>query len=320
MCTNVRRRAGFTLIEMLVVLGIILVLATLGVVFYPRLQDSNNMIRASDLVSQTLGNARTRAKRDNLPTGVRFEYDPATGYVTQMEYIQQPDNYSVGICRGTLQPIAGTNPPQYDTVTFATDPRNPAAIVNFRGAGSALNAADQATIQPGDYLEVFGGGGVHRIGRALTTTSLQLLQPVTIPIAQTSNYRIIRQPRIVIGEDPITLPKNMVLDFKLVKYPNTVPVRQVPIITGTTPPTSFASFYEILFSPSGSVIGQGTGSDKIILWLRDLSQPSPEAPDPYAGSPVLISVQVRTGFIAVNPVGPPNDPFRYTRDPRSSGL
>src|SRR5262249_12685742 len=155
-------------------------LATIGVVFYPKLQDGNNMIRASDKVSQALANARTRAKRDNLPTGIRFEYDATTGVVTQLEYIQQPDNYTLGTCTGTRPAVGGV----IDIVTFAN--------VDFRGAAAAVNA-DQATIQPGDYLEVFGGGGVHRISRVVSINSLQLLQPVQNPIAPTSNYRIIRQ-------------------------------------------------------------------------------------------------------------------------------
>lgn len=323
--TNMPRRPGFTLVEMLVVLAIILVLASLAVVYYPKLQDSNQMIRGSDLVVQALSNARQRAKRDNLPTGVRFgPADPTTGLVlqaTQIEYIQQPDNFAFGTCWGTHL-VKPTPPPgTYDTawVDF-TLPTG----VNFQGAAGKLDEPDLATIQPGDYLEVFGGGGVYRILQAAKPATtprgnawLNINNPTGQFLSSTTTYRILRQPRKVLGEDPVTLPKNIVLDFALVNTlspNNAVPVRNVPTATGSAP------YYEILFSPSGSVIGQGTGGDKIIMWLRDLTQPTPEAPDPYAGSPVLISVQVRTGFIAANPVAPPPAVWNfYTADPRSSG-
>jgi prepilin-type N-terminal cleavage/methylation domain-containing protein len=320
--TNMRRRPGFTLIEMLVVLGIILLLSTLAVIYYPKLQDSQQMIRASDKVVQALGNARQRAKRDGLPTGVRFEVDPTTGYITQFEYIQQPDSYTIGVCLGTYvkpPPPAGGTP---DPTRVSFDK------VDFKGAAGGLDVADQATIQPGDYLEVFGGGGVFRIVAAIpkpdTTAAgtgwLSINNPTNQLIYPTSNYRIIRQPRKLLGEDPITLPKNIVLDTSLIPAANAIPQRAVGV--GTGPVTIF---YEVLFSPSGSVIGRGTGGDKIIMWLKDtsLTQPDPTVPDnPYAGSPVLISVQVRTGFIAANPVAPPpdTDPYRYTKDPRSSGM
>jgi prepilin-type N-terminal cleavage/methylation domain-containing protein len=324
--TNMRRRPGFTLIEMLVVLGIILLLSTLAVIYYPKLQDSQQMIRASDKVVQALGNARQRAKRDGLPTGVRFEVDPTTGYITQFEYIQQPDNFSFGNCQGSY-PIPKGKPSDPQTYNNSVVDFALPSGVDFQGAAVGLNVADQSPVQPGDYLEVFGGGGVFRVIGAIPkppgtgfNSAIQInysstpdLNPLIYP---TSNYRIIRQPRKLIGEDPITLPKNFVLDTGLIPSSNAIPMRLM-----TVGPLTVA-FNEILFSPSGSVIGRGTGGDKIILWLRDLSQPTLEAPDPYAGSPVLISIQVRTGFISANPVAlpPATDPFLYTKDPCSSGM
>ena len=61
-------------------------------------------------------------------------------------------------------------------------------------------------------------------------------------------------------------------------------------------------------------MGQGTGADKIYLWLRDPSLPV------TGGAPLIMSVQIRTGFIGVFPVAPGADPYAFARDPRASGL
>ena len=89
---------------------------------------------------------------------------------------------------------------------------------------------------------------------------------------------------------------------------------------------------EIVFAPSGAIVGQGTGADKIYLWLRDPNPKlTPVANQPLPGAPLILSIQIRTGLIGVYPVAPwivgtpiniaaGNDPYAYVRDPRSSGL
>ena len=55
-----KAQAGVTLIEMLVVMGIILLLATLGVAYLPKMSDNQKRTRAVDLVSQWLLTAKER--------------------------------------------------------------------------------------------------------------------------------------------------------------------------------------------------------------------------------------------------------------------
>jgi len=82
---------------MLVVMGIILILATLGVAYLPKMSDNQKRTRAVDLVSQWLLTAKERAKRDRLPTGVRLLYDPNNlTLVSQLQYVQQPDPITGG--------------------------------------------------------------------------------------------------------------------------------------------------------------------------------------------------------------------------------
>ncbi len=70
-------RRGFTLLELLVVLTLLAVLATLVVVYLiPAFQDNKNVVRGSDRVTTALVIAKQRALRDQAPRGVRFIQDP----------------------------------------------------------------------------------------------------------------------------------------------------------------------------------------------------------------------------------------------------
>jgi len=154
---------------------------------------------------------------------------------------------------------------------------------------------------------------------------------------QTKDWRIIRSPRRLQGEETVSLPTGIDVLFQAptgsTKYPYRLLGSQynLPVVNIKDPvgnmqgyyqcsqniPTrtvNNTTFYEVLFSPSGSVVGQGTGADKIILWVDDKSGSRP---------PVLLVINVRTGLIAVHPalMAPTfNDPFASTKSGRSSGM
>ena len=73
------KRQGFTLVEMLVVMGIIAFLSALVMLAAPSILDRDRARDAASQVQGALQTARTRAIRDNAPRGVRFSIDiPAT--------------------------------------------------------------------------------------------------------------------------------------------------------------------------------------------------------------------------------------------------
>jgi hypothetical protein len=129
-------------------------------------------------------------------------------------------------------------------------------------------------------------------------------------------YRIMRSPRVVAGEDGLTLPVDVAI--------------QLGAATGATaydPPVSSPSssigvaalpgqvWHDIMFSPSGAIVGSGAANDKIILWVRDVTQPNVTD-----NSPILVCVYTRSGLIAAHPVdvsGP--SPYSFTVDGKSSG-
>jgi prepilin-type N-terminal cleavage/methylation domain-containing protein len=312
---STRRRGGFTLIEMIVVITIILMITALGIAFLPRFLDNQYQTRAVDQLSQWLLTAKQRAKRDGAPTGIRILADSTTGLATQIMYIQQPEPYTAGTCTG-IQP--GTEP---KTAKFI------ATSVDFIGGGGAQSPDNPLTgggwlVQQGDYLEVNGGGPVYYIQAVQDSATLVLMNTQVTLTNPTSNYRIIRQPRRLLGEDLMTLPQNMVVDLSrsnAADPTSTVYSKNVPSRTVG----GGQAAYEILFSPNGSVIGQGSPSGKILLWVRDSTKqvfvdPVNQIYDSGAGT--LISVQIRTGFIAAHPIATSGDPYVFTEDGRSSGL
>jgi hypothetical protein len=140
------------------------------------------------------------------------------------------------------------------------------------------------------------------------------------------NYRILRAPRLLSGEEPVNLPDKVGIDFN--SY--TLTGNAGPFVTqalskapNTGTDTNGNPYYEILFSPSGAVIGQGTPNGFVYLWVRDMTADPVAANDVNVGFSTIVSVQTRTGLIASQPVGPSTptgyDPYLFTRDAKNSG-
>jgi prepilin-type N-terminal cleavage/methylation domain-containing protein len=87
-----RRRAGFTLVELLVVIFLITVLAAITVtVARSSITDSYTTTGATDRLSGWLLIAKNRALRDRTPVGVRLIRDPANPLVVrEAQYIEMP--------------------------------------------------------------------------------------------------------------------------------------------------------------------------------------------------------------------------------------
>jgi prepilin-type N-terminal cleavage/methylation domain-containing protein len=319
--TNVtKRRLGFTLVEMLVVVTIVVALAAITAAFLPRVQERQRAAKGAELLQQWLLTAKQWALRDRVPTGLRIrqlasdDTNPSSLLISDLQYIQQPGDFSQGrvIELRRIPEVAGFR------CTFVVSPSVP---VDFKGGGARAGTADQSPVQAGDYLEVQGGGLVHQIAQ-LDSVQGGTLYLATQPTPFGSfpgglPYRILRQPRPVAGEPLLQLPQGVVLDLNPGKSAN-VPTRRVSdVFSPTGQPTHWTDFSEIVFSPSGGVIGAASGNKPIILWVRDAAQ---DDNDPAKANPTLIAIYPRSGLIAAHPVAPGADPYQYARDGHSSGL
>src|SRR5262245_22601100 len=88
----VRPRRAFTLVELLIVIGIIVLLLTLGALFLPNLDRNKGVPNATTQIEGYVRLARNQALRDGAPRGVRLIQDPNNPlHVTALQYIEQPE-------------------------------------------------------------------------------------------------------------------------------------------------------------------------------------------------------------------------------------
>lgn len=341
---NIRR--GFTLTELLVVIAIMGFLATLTALYFPRFQDREHVNRGADSLQMWLVMARQQARRDGLPTGLRFVFDTSGGplnqgapFCRQVVYIQQPEDVAVGKYVGSWDEKTGAGARNARAwfrlpVISQGPPKKETKFTDARFGG----------IKPGDYLELYGGGVVRRISKVSSATEDNYLEldpgtatlpgptlkepdakALTDPLApdyadEPVNYRIIRSPRNVPGEQELYLPENVGIDFNPDNTANPSkqagkgPMsRELYVVGGNT------GYRDILFAPSGGLIGASTRNAQVILWVRDLTRPN--TGDLLTGHATLITVQPRTGFVAAHPAAkPPEDPYVFTKDAKSSGM
>lgn len=310
---------------MLVVLAVLLFLAVLGYALVPSMFSNHRRVSAADQVTLWLLNARQRAKRDGLPTGLRLLpltdsngqviYQPdGSVIVRQLQYVQQPepllggtrrkDHVAGGLCESVRDNVA----------TF----RN----VDFLGSGSQ---EDEYQVQPGDYLELRGGGDVQAIvGVAREKLYLRDTRSSDPEFVPTTSYRILRKPRPLLGEKVLDVPGDTVIDLgrpsrsdpvtrQPLSFLSLTPTRSVQVPERLVGGATKKLLVEVVFSPSGALLGQQTG--KVILWLRDGG-----AVPPDLGGPVLLAIPVSTGLIGAYDVAPGNNPYRFTENGRASGL
>jgi prepilin-type N-terminal cleavage/methylation domain-containing protein len=296
-------RPAFTMVELIVVIAIVLALAALIVLIFPRLQDSQRVAKGADILQGQLYLAKQMAMRDQQPRGVRLL--PGNGGYTSLQLIEQPLAYSIGQATGIQQ--NSTNPNYFD-VLFSTT-QSPAP--NF----------GNSTVQQGDYLDLSAALDGYTTGSyphamhvivapptvsgnnwvltvATPPWTSQLPNTVVPNPTMTSlpwNYRVVRSPRAMVAQQPVLFPEDVAISSG----------------PGNQPPTSAAGApYDIMFDPSGVVLGGTPG--KVIFWLYDPTGGTPEQ--------ALVAVYSRAGNIIGQPIAPGSDPYLFIKDGSTSGM
>ncbi|MFL5241415.1 MAG: Tfp pilus assembly protein FimT/FimU [Gemmataceae bacterium] len=317
-----RHRPGFTLIELLVAMTIMIFLATLAVLILPRMNEQQRAGKGADQLQGWFLIAKQRALRSGLPSGLRLvDTNPTNnnGLIFELQYVEQPPDYQVMVGgqprRISIKPNpkSTANPPT-DFIAVL-EPANPGAADFSGGSG-----ADKTLwpVQIGDYLEVQGGGLFHQIiaydptGSGNDSTTLQLapfatslpVNPSGNIVEPTASYRVVRAPRVLVGEEPLKLPNNVAI-FK--------GKCQLGTAVGGGGGT-----IDFMFAPSGRVLSPNV--DPIYLWVGDAT--TIDNPPYTDNQPVILSIKASTGLISLYPVDttPSGDPYSLAKTNRSGGL
>ncbi len=339
-------RDGTTLLELLVVIGIMLVLIGLSAAILPALRQKHNSTKAAGQMQGWLSIAKQTAIRDRAPRGVRLiraslnPADPEYNLVRSVQYVEVPDPGRFSpLQTGVVQPFL------IISQNAANDFDNYTVVVS-----STSSTWDTVGALPGDFLMISKNNNANtyffeiqsftgpltanltaRSGLQGLLTPPSMMQPKYTGSPE-SEFMVIRRARPLVGEKALQLAANTAIDLRYCAIAK--PQTSTPPFTmyaQLSLPLCLNSGYEggqacldILFSADGEMLG--TVTDKIVLCV------TPDAGK--AGGPTLIAIYARTGAIMIQPPGvndiataagaPPSQAFdgifSFTEDGAGAGL
>jgi type II secretory pathway pseudopilin PulG len=256
------RRASFTLLELLISLGIILILATLTMRLLNATLNSDRIRNGSRELQSFLAGARDRAIYAGQPRGVRFIQDPNDRSAAHsFVYIGAPATFTDG-SQVTITTLAG--------VSTISGP----ATVPITGAWYTLVQRGLLT----DGAIIILGGTPYTMARSPSQTPLPsppypapgpwtLTKAYTGTVGAPIPYSLQLLPSVLSGEEPRTLPSNIVIDLDN---------SSLPAAWGS--PGAYSGQLDILFNPNGTVMGTVAAAGRIHFVLSeyvDASVPLP---------------------------------------------
>ncbi len=303
------KRRAFTLVELLVVVGIILALAAITLLFLPK-RTSRLAADGASTLQTAFASARSRAVRNQSPVGIRMLSSDGGKTFDSFVYIDAADRVA------PLEP----NPSNPKNWTIYLD--CPMGSVVLKQVGFDLQAAG---VLAGDTLEIVETvpSSSHKIQSINYATSevtlvaqydangqpkfeyLPKVSSVTNGVKLPHNYRYLKQVRPLMGEPGFTLPRDVFVYGNSATVPSSLEI--TPNADGSC---------DIVFSPSGQLVPTGR---RIVLWVDDRN---------HVSKPALITIYGKTGAVAVNPVAPydssrpltaVNSPYAFSDDGRGSG-
>jgi prepilin-type N-terminal cleavage/methylation domain-containing protein len=328
-----RARGGFTLVELLVAMAVIILLASIALVVVPGVLDQDRTTDGASLTRQYLMIAKARAARDNLPRGVRLitgldPTNPAKSnlfWATEMQYTEATPVVvpNPNVLGGPADPavrftytVVGTQNPPAGTLpgTVAGNPARRCEILNLTSdfAVQVVPGAVIALPLLGTWHQVTTATGAQAQVAPLDTTRFTVTvtldhypdaalgaagttqqNTAALPVYQTYHFGLYGPPRPLLGEPTLQLPRNICVDLN------------VSNLRGGLE-------YDIVFAPSGQVLM--TNVEQIHLWVRDYTKtpsmvpinPNPLTYNPDAfrqgGEQQLVSIKTRSGALGVFPV------------------
>jgi prepilin-type N-terminal cleavage/methylation domain-containing protein len=306
------RRAGFTLVELLVVIALAILLAGLTVgIANSNLADSHKIVNSADRISEWLITAKSRAQRARTPQGVRFFVNG--NQITEAQYIEVPEPFVL-----QPEPSQPASPPRL--VLSQSGGTRSLALQGSSLGNVTATAAVLNNVSVGDLLSLPEFGLLIPISNnnPLQVDSALLPDLAGNTSYSTLNFGFYRQARPLLGEPNLQVPAGTMIDVR---------GHQAEALDSTSIlPAPTAGFIDILFAPNGEVLHAGR-FPRIIFWVRNTTY-LPPATNPRtamnaAGEMALVVIYPKTGAVATQPVLlPPNfgDPYQAAKDNVNTGL
>lgn len=331
-----RIRQGFTLVELLIVVAILLILTTLTVVLYNSAGDSDKIRSSARQLQSALLGARDRAIRAKAPRGLRLIVDtiPANNsrVISSMIYIGAPEVWTQGyiqIARADFSPADQSADSTTVNIVrgwgtdwqllFAQGLLTNGSRIEIPANSGSWYTVDTSLLQtpptipgtypnpPDDYLILTGTGyRQNAVYVSPAVGAFPVLPPDEFGVGQ---YKLELQPAILPGQEPLKLSPNIVVD---------VDRSQLPTLG------AMASSLDIMFTPRGlvgsgnvvasgllnfylctqedaelntAVIGTASYTDPMVNNVRNPA-------DPQSGEKLILTLFPQTGNIATAPVDP----------------
>jgi prepilin-type N-terminal cleavage/methylation domain-containing protein len=316
-CVNPHRTVGFTLLELLIAVSIMLILLAITASAL-RVNNEGDRIRggARQIQSYLLG-ARDRAIYAKSPRGVRFILDEGNRRtVKSMVYVENTDPW-----RGQVELLP------LDTTLAWNSTTNPLRRLRLRDVNTAPNWRDlfnRGLLKPGlrvripasnrgqwyvmqDFATAPSTWAIGFVPDLILTTEYRTPNPNAAGI-NFEQAEIELPPSVVANAEPVALPRNVVVDLTQSRGP-------AAWLQGT----QFTNQMDLLFSPRGVVVGPAAAIGVLHLYVTDqaaadlglnpgfganLAAPLPvnataETPIP---DKTLVTVFTRTGSVIASPV------------------